>query len=97
MRRVIRVAPRQSSITTRAFTTSRHLKLREDRDRSPEEVEKAKQEQMKKQEWHRDVASQSEEHVAAEKEHVQDHDSHMEKLQKETAQKSEENHPQGKS
>lgn len=51
---------------------------------------------MKQQEGSRDVASKSEEVVGADQEKVRDHDKHMEQLQKETAQQSEENHPKGK-
>ena len=49
---------------------------------------------MKKQEkgeghWHEELASSSESHVAADKENVQDHDSHISKLQQETKKKGE--------
>ena len=61
------------------------------------QVERAKQEQMKKGEWKEELASQSETGVKADQEHVRDHDEHIDKLQKQTAQKKEEEHPQGKS
>jgi hypothetical protein len=68
--------------------------LKEDADRSPEQIEKKKQEQLKKQEkgggeWHESLASSSESHIAADKEHVNDHDDHMSKLQEETKKKGE--------
>lgn len=61
---------------------------------SPEEVEKAKQEQLKKQEqgkgeWHEELASNSESRVKADRENVQDHDEHIEDLQKKTAKQAE--------
>ena len=96
MRQLSRLLPRQSPVLIRPFSTSRTFRLKEDADRSPEEVEKAKQDSLKGKD-HRGTASASEEHVAAEREEVKDHDKHMEDLQKETANKSQENHPQGKS
>ena len=97
MKQLTRLLSRQSPTFARPFSTSRTLRLKEDADRSPEEVEKAKQEQLKKQEWSRETASASEEVVGADQQKVKDHGKHMEELQKDTAQKSEENHPQGKS
>ena len=68
--------------------------IKEDADRSPEQVEKAKQEQLKEQEqgkgrWREDLASHGESNIAADKEKVHDHDSHMKDLQQETAKKGE--------
>jgi hypothetical protein len=97
MKQSTRLLPRQSPVLVRPFSTSRTLRIKEDTERSPEEAEKAKQEQLKKQEWNRGTASASEEVVGADQQKVKDHDKHMEELQKQTAQESEENHPQGKS
>lgn len=97
MKQLTRLLSRQSPVLVRPFSTSRTLRIKEDVERSPEEAEKAKQEQLKKQEWNRGTASASEEVVGADQQKVKDHDKHMEELQKQTAQKSEENHPQGKS
>lgn len=68
--------------------------IKEDADRSPEQIEKKKQEQLKKQEkgkgeWHEELASHGESNIAADKEHVKDHDEHMSKLQEETKKKGE--------
>ncbi|KAI9712827.1 MAG: hypothetical protein M1820_001449 [Bogoriella megaspora] len=73
--------------TTRPFTTTRNLRLKEDKERSPESAEAAKQEQLKKQEqgkgqWHEELASAGETTVKAEREKVDDHGEHMEELQK---------------
>jgi hypothetical protein len=78
----------------RTLTTTPRMFLKEDADRSPEQIEKKKQEQLKKQEkgegeWHESLASSSESHIAADKEHVNDHDDHMSKLQEETKKKGE--------
>ena len=97
MRQFLRVLPRQTPALARPFSTSRTLRLKEDVERSPEEVEKAKQQQLKDQEWKKDLASSSEEDIKADQEKVKDDDKHMEELQKKTAQKSQENHPKGKS
>jgi len=68
--------------------------LKEDANRSPEELEAAKQAHLKKQEhgqgqWDKELASKGEESVKADQETVHDHDSHMKDLQKETAKKGE--------
>jgi len=81
----------------RTLTTTPRMLLKEDGNRSPEELEKKKQEQLKKQEkgdgeWHESLASSSESHIAADKDNVKDHDSHMSKLQEETKDKSEKGH-----
>lgn len=99
MRPFFRVAPRKSVTISRPFTTARQFRLKEDKERDPEEAEQAKQEAMNKttEGSHRGVASSSEEDVGADREKVRDHDKHMEELQKQTAQKSEEEHPKGNS
>ena len=94
------VSFRQPTIA-RSFSISPQLRLKEDGDRSPEEIEKKKQEQLQKQregkgEWHESLASGGESNIAADKERVHDHDKHMEDLQKETAKTHEEEHPHGK-
>ncbi len=99
---ITRTSLRQSQPAVRrqslqSFSIASRLRLREDADRSPEEVEKQKQESMKKSGSTRGVASASEEVVGADQQKVKDHDKHMEELQKQTAQKSEEQHPEGKS
>ncbi|KAF2787251.1 hypothetical protein K505DRAFT_288261, partial [Melanomma pulvis-pyrius CBS 109.77] len=68
--------------------------LKEDENRSPEELEKKKQNHLEKQKrgeghWEEKLGSQSEGNVAADKEHVKDHDDHMSKLQEETKEKGE--------
>ncbi|KAF2847458.1 hypothetical protein T440DRAFT_470974 [Plenodomus tracheiphilus IPT5] len=78
----------------RTLTTTSRRSIKEDADRTPEQVEKAKQEQLKEQQqgqgrWREDLASSGESNIAADKEQVNDHDSHMKDLQKETASKGE--------
>jgi predicted secreted protein len=68
--------------------------IKEDADRTPEQVEQAKQEQLKEQQqgkgrWREDLASHGESNIAADKDKVDDHDAHMEELQKEGAKKGE--------
>lgn len=70
------------------------MRIKEDADRTPEQVEGAKQEQLKEQKegkgrWREDLASHGESNIAADKEKVHDHDEHMEDLQKHTAEKGE--------
>jgi hypothetical protein len=74
------------------FTPIRSLK--EDGDRSPQELEDKKQEQISKQkrgegEWHESLASSGESNVKADQEKVHDHEDHMENLQEKTANKAE--------
>jgi predicted secreted protein len=83
-----------SNSTHRAFTSTRFLRIKEDADRTPEQVEAAKQDQLKEQKegkgrWREDLASHGESNIAADKEKVHNHDEHMEDLQKQTAQKGE--------
>ena len=85
----------------RPFSQAQQLRLKEDSTKSPEETERIKQEQIQKQKegkghWHEELASQSESHVAADKENVNDHGKHMDDLQKETAQQTQQNHPAAK-
>ncbi|KAI4814777.1 hypothetical protein E4T44_10690 [Aureobasidium sp. EXF-8845] len=74
----------------RTFTTSSPLLIKEDANRSPEQLEKIKQDQLKAQEegkaeWNEELASAGEASITADKEEVNDHGKHMEELQKETA------------
>ena len=77
------------------MTTTPILRIKEDADRSPEEIEKKKQEQLKKQErgeghWHESLASHGESNIAADKEKVHDHDSHIDKLQEQNQEEGRE-------
>lgn len=72
------------------------LRLKEGLNQDGQEVERKKQNQHHDSEARRDISSQSEEVVGAEQESVKDDQKHMEELQKETARKSEEEHPKGK-
>lgn len=81
-------------LSYRPLTTTPRLYLKEDADRSPEQIEQKKQEQLKKQEkgegeWHESLGSQSESHVKADRQEVEDHDEHIEDLQKEGKEQSE--------
>ncbi|KAF1350050.1 hypothetical protein BDV97DRAFT_286091, partial [Delphinella strobiligena] len=78
----------------RFFSSQSRLLLKEDADRSPQEVEAAKQKQLNKQKdgkghWHEELASAGEANIAADKDQVHDHEDHMKDLQKETAGKAE--------
>lgn len=75
--------------------------LKEDGNRSGEELNKTKHEQIEKQKkgeghWHEELASAGEANITADKDKVDDHDSHIEDLQKQTAEKHEKDHPEGK-
>ena len=98
--RSARLAPLQAF---RPFSAHARFFIKEDEDRSPEELEKDKQEHLKKQEkgqgeWDRKLASRGEESIAADKQSdkVGDHDEHMEDLQKQTAGEHEKEHDHGK-
>lgn len=78
----------------RTFSTTWRLAIKEDANRTPEQVEQAKQEQLKEQKdgkgrWREDLASSGESNIAADKQKVNDHQSHIEELKKETAKKGE--------
>ena len=96
MRPFLRIVPRQPATFARPFSGARQLRLKEDAERSPEEAEKAKQNADKDSEARRGVSSKSEEVVGADQEKVKDHDKHMDDLQKQTANESQENHPKAK-
>ena len=95
------VRPSFSASAARPFSRATHLRLKEDADRSPQELENLKNDQVKKQEkgeghWHEGLASNSESQIAADKEQPADHGKHMEDLQKETAGQAEKDHDHGK-
>lgn len=73
----------------RSFTIASRLSIKEDANRTGEELEAKKQEQLDKQKrgeghWHEELASAGESNVKADKEKVEDHDEHIENLQKQT-------------
>ena len=78
----------------RTLTTTPIQRIKEDADRSPEQVEQAKQDQLKEQKegkgrWREDLASTGESNIAADKEGVSNHDEHMKELQQEGKEKGE--------
>ncbi|CAO2647668.1 Nn.00g085900.m01.CDS01 [Neocucurbitaria sp. VM-36] len=80
--------------TRRTISITPRMLIKEDAHRSPEQLEKAKQEQLKEQQqgegrWREDLASHGESNIAADKEEVNDHKAHMDKLQQETKRKGE--------
>jgi hypothetical protein len=84
----------RTCIARRPLSTTSRLYIKEDANRSPEQVEQAKQEQLKEQKegkgrWREELASHGESNIAADKESVNDHDKHMADLQKEGAKKGE--------
>ncbi|KAF1970044.1 hypothetical protein BU23DRAFT_571100 [Bimuria novae-zelandiae CBS 107.79] len=92
----VRLALRISAPGRRTFITTPRALLKEDMNRSGEEIEQKKQEQLEKQRkgeghWHEELASQSEAKIAADRDahHVKDHDKHMSELQQETVKKGE--------
>ncbi|KAL1646163.1 hypothetical protein SLS61_007974 [Didymella pomorum] len=83
-----------SPITRRALSTTPRMAIKEDGNRTPEELEQKKQEQLKEQKegkgrWREDLASSGESNIAADKQNVKDHDSHIKELQQEGAKKGE--------
>jgi hypothetical protein len=83
-----------SPIARRTFSTTRHMQIKEDGNRSAQELEQKKQEQLREQKegkgrWREDLASSGESNIAADKEKVEDHKSHMQELQEQTKQKGE--------
>ena len=80
--------------TRRTFLSTPTLRIKEDAARTPEQVEAAKQEQLKEQEkgegrWREDLASHGESNIAADRQQVSDHDQHMKELQQEGKEKGE--------
>ena len=81
-------------LTQRALSTTPTLRIKEDADRTPEQLEQAKQDQLKEQQkgegrWREDLASHGESNIAADKEKVHDHDEHMKELQQQGKEKGE--------
>lgn len=73
----------------RSFTIASRLSLKEDANRTGDELEAKKQEQLDKQKrgeghWHEELASAGESNVKADREHVEDTDEHIEDLQNKT-------------
>jgi predicted secreted protein len=72
----------------RTFTSSRPTFIKEGGNRTPAELEAAKQDQLKEQaegkgRWREDLASRGESNIKADKEEVKDHGEHMKELQEE--------------
>jgi hypothetical protein len=87
-------APLRTNLARRTLTTTPRMCIKEDADRSPEQLEKIKQDQLKEQKegkgrWREELASHGESNIAADKEKVNDHDKHMKELQQEGAKKGE--------
>lgn len=83
-----------SPIARRPLSTTPRMAIKEDGNRTGEELEQKKQEQLKEQKegkgrWREDLASSGESNIAADKEKVSDHDSHIKDLQQESKKKGE--------
>ncbi|KAJ6199708.1 hypothetical protein J3E72DRAFT_305304 [Bipolaris maydis] len=68
--------------------------IKEDADRSSDQIEQAKQDQLKEQKqgqgrWREDLASSGESNIAADRQQVDNHDAHMKELQQEGKKKGE--------
>jgi predicted secreted protein len=86
--------PLITTTSRRTFLTTPTLRIKEDADRTPEQLEAAKQDQLREQKegkgrWREDLASHGESNIAADKEKVHDHDAHMKELQQQGKEKSE--------
>ncbi|KAI7166287.1 hypothetical protein D0869_13822 [Hortaea werneckii] len=96
MRSFLRTIPSRALQTSyaqrpasRAFSCAPQLRLKEDKEQSPEQVEKAKQEQMKGNKNAREeLTSSSEAAIHADKEQPAEKNSHIQEMQKQTANKS---------
>lgn len=73
------------------------MNLKEDKPQTPEEVEAAKQEQLKTGKRKEELESASESVVGADREEVGNHDDHIKELQQESAKEKQKEHPEGKS
>lgn len=78
----------------RTFVSTPTFRIKEDADRTPEQVEQAKQDQLKEQKegngrWREDLASHGESNIAADKQEVDDHGEHMKELQQHGKEKGE--------
>lgn len=88
------VASSISPLARRTFATTPRMAIKEDGNRTPEELEQKKQEQLKEQKegkgrWREDLASSGESNIAADRQNVKDHDSHIKELQQEGKEKGE--------
>jgi len=88
---------------SRPFSARPVLLIKEDAERSGEEIDQKKHEQIDKQKkgeghWHEELASGSESSISADRgsHKIDDHEDHMEDLQKETAGKAEKESEHGK-
>lgn len=90
-RRPVRLARFQFP-ASRPLSSTRQLRLKEDKAQSAEQIEKAKQEQLKSGNKKEELESQSESAVAADQD-----DKNIDQMQKETAKEHQEEHPEGKS
>lgn len=100
----MRITPRHSVLSTvrqtalaRPFSGASQLRLRENKEQDPNEVEKNKQEQFNDKDKRRELKSAGEEAVGADQEKVKDNKAHISELQKETANESQKKHPEGDS
>jgi hypothetical protein len=83
-----------SPTARRTLSTTPRMRIKEDGNRSAQELEQKKQEQLQEQKegkgrWREDLASSGESNIAADKQKVEDHKSHMQELQEQTKQKGE--------
>ncbi|KAK4506895.1 hypothetical protein PRZ48_000628 [Zasmidium cellare] len=83
--------------TSRPLSSTHQLRLKEDKEQTPEQIEQAKQEQLRSGKKKEELESQSESVVGADRQEVKDHDQHIKELQKEAAKQHQEEHPEGKS
>ena len=88
-----KISIRQAALS-RPFSIAPQLRLREGKEQDPDEIERSKQENLKNGKP-RELESNAEESVGADQEKVKDDQEHMKELQKETANKSQEKHPEG--
>ena len=80
--------------TTRTLTTTPVFRLKEDATRTPEQVEQAKQDQIKEQKegkgrWREDLASSGESNIKADKQRVRNTEGHIKQLQREGKERGE--------
>jgi len=83
-----------SPFARRTLSTTPRMAIKEDGNRTPEELEQKKQEQLKEQKegkgrWREDLASSGESNIAADRQNVKDHESHIKELQQEGKKKGE--------
>ncbi|EMD64344.1 hypothetical protein COCSADRAFT_36923 [Bipolaris sorokiniana ND90Pr] len=80
--------------TRRTFAITQRMGIKEDADRSADQIEQAKQDQLKEQKqgqgrWREDLASSGESNIAADRQQVDNHEAHMKELQQEGKKKGE--------